>query len=122
MKKIFTIITLIFCSLITAKAQTDSSKVGADTIASVVEHQADFPGGMEKFYNYLAMNIHYPKQARDNNEHGRVLVQMIVEKDGSLSNVRVIRKLSPSLDAEAIRLVKDSPKWIPASNKRANGL
>lgn len=118
MKKIFLIILTILVTLV-ANAQTDTTKnKNADSskiIVDPIEHMPEFPGGIEQFYKYLAMNIHFPREARDNHEHGKVIVRMFIETDGSVSDVRVVRKVSRSIDAEAIRLVKGSPKWNPAT-------
>ena len=62
---------------------------------------------------YLARNIKYPTIAQKNKEQGRVILQMIVGKDGSISNIKVLRSISPLLDAEAIRVVSTMPKWEP---------
>src|SRR3712207_9597010 len=63
----------------------------------------EFPGGQEKLMEFLAKSMKYPVEAQKNNEQGRVIVQMAVEADGSISNIKVIRSVSPSLDAEAMR-------------------
>lgn len=88
--------------------QGDSSK-----IYTLAEHVPEFPGGVNNFYKFLATNIHYPKDARAQNKQGRVIVVFIVEKDGSLSGIKVIRGVFPSIDAEAVRVLKLSPKWEP---------
>ena len=62
---------------------------------------------------YLGKNIKYPTIAQKNKEQGRVILQMIVGKDGSISNIKVLRSISPLLDAEAIRVVSTMPKWEP---------
>jgi TonB family protein len=74
-----------------------------------------FKGGSENFLRYLAVSVHYPPSEREKNVQGRVVVSFIVEKDGSLSKVKAIQSVSPDMDAEAIRVVKNSPKWIPGT-------
>ena len=76
-----------------------------------------FPGGVSALMHYLATNIHYPANAINHNEQGRVFVHFFVEPNGTISNIKVIKGVSPSLDAEAVRLVKKMPKWIPGINK-----
>jgi protein TonB len=78
----------------------------------------EFPGGDTLFFRNLAMSIRYPRDAREKHKQGKVIVQMIIEKDGSISHVRALRPVFPSLDAEAVRVVKASPNWKPA---RENG-
>ena len=66
---------------------------------------------------YLATNLHYPLVCEENGIQGRVVVAFIVEKDGSVSNVKVVRSVDPALDKEAMRLAKSMPKWTPGKLK-----
>jgi TonB family protein len=77
---------------------------------------ATFPGGMDSLQRFLAVNIQYPKAARDAGWTGTVLVEFVVEKDGSIQQVKVIKSVCPALDEEAVRVVKSMPKWIPGKN------
>lgn len=70
-------------------------------------------GGMDKLYSYLKWAINYPEGAMKNNIQGKVFLSFVVEKDGSLVDIKVERKLYPSLDSEAIRILKNAPKWLP---------
>ena len=79
----------------------------------VVEQMPEFPGGMKECLNFLARNVKYPTQAQEAGKQGRVIVQFIVQKDGSLSDVHVLRPVDPWLDAEAIRVIGTMPKWKP---------
>lgn len=72
-----------------------------------------FPGGMENFYRYLRSTVKYPKEAQEKNIQGKVFLSFIVEKDGMLSDIKVERKLGAGTDEEAVRVLKESPKWIP---------
>ena len=78
-----------------------------------VDQQPSFPGGTNALNTFIASNLKYPPVAGANGIQGRVIVKFIVEKDGSISNVEVDRSVSPSLDNEAMRVVKAMPKWIP---------
>lgn len=78
-----------------------------------VDQQPSFPGGTNALNTFLASNLKYPVAAVENGIQGRVIVKFIVEKDGSISNVEVDRSVYPSLDNEAMRVVKAMPKWIP---------
>jgi len=73
-----------------------------------------FPGGNDQFNLFIAKNIRYPLSCRLRGIQGRVFVQMIIEKDGSILNPIVIRSVDKELDLEAIRVIKNSPKWAPA--------
>lgn len=86
-------------------------------VYQVVEQLPEFPGGQSKLMGFLAQNMKYPVEAQKNNEQGRVIVQMVVEADGSISNIKVLRSVSPSLDAEAMRVVGSMPKWKPGMHK-----
>ncbi|WP_175631058.1 M56 family metallopeptidase [Bacteroides acidifaciens] len=83
----------------------------------VVETIPKFPGGTAGLMKYLARNIKYPTIAQKNKEQGRVIIKMVVGKDGSLSDIKVLRSVSPSLDAEAIRVVGNMPKWEPGQQR-----
>jgi TonB family protein len=77
----------------------------------------EFPGGQGKLLQFLATSIKYPAEAFEKKEEGRVTLTFIVEKDGSISDIKVARSVSPSLDAEAVRVAKSMPKWTPGKNK-----
>ena len=82
-------------------------------VFDVVEQQPQFPGGMGALNQWLGSNIKYPAIAAENGIEGRVIVQFVVERDGSVSGVHVVRGVDPSLDKEATRVVAQMPKWIP---------
>lgn len=75
--------------------------------------KASFPGGESALYEFIESNLQYPEEAKKNNEHGRVVVTFWVEKDGTITNARILRGRTPSLDAEALRIVSIMPKWEP---------
>ena len=89
-------------------------------IFQVVENDPEFPGGAEALYKYLAQNIKYPQLARENNITGRVYVTFVVEKDGSVTGVRVLRDIGGGCGQEAIRVVKSMPKWTPGKQRGKN--
>lgn len=82
-------------------------------IFDVVEHMPEFPGGMEEMMKYLSTNIRYPEAAHKAGKQGRVIVNFVVEADGTISNANVLRSVSEELDAEALRVVENMPKWKP---------
>lgn len=83
----------------------------------MVEEMPEYPGGINKLMEYLSKNIEYPKAARESGIQGRVFVSFIVEKDGSISNVKVIRSIGGGCDEEAVRVVKAMPKWKPGKQR-----
>jgi protein TonB len=82
-------------------------------IFASVENLPEFPGGMEGFSKFLSKTIHYPAVDRENGTQGRVILTFVVERDGSLTDIKVSRSLSQGTDQEAIRALKSSPKWRP---------
>ena len=85
----------------------------ANKVFDVVEEMPSFPGGQGALMSFLSSNIKYPVVAQENGVQGRVIVGFVVEKDGSISDVKVMRSVDPSLDREAQRVVKAMPKWKP---------
>lgn len=73
-----------------------------------------YPGGENEMFKYLAMNVHYPQTAMAAGVQGRVVVEFVVEKDGSLGDIKVLKSVSPDLDAEAVRVAETMPAWTPA--------
>ena len=89
--------------------QLQSSKEAFD----VVEQMPSFPGGMSALQSYLATHTVYPENAAANGVQGRVIVQIVVEKTGKISDVWVVRSVHPLLDYEAMRVVRGMPRWNP---------
>ena len=94
-------------------AQPEPPKEEENKVFDVVEEQPSFPGGPAAMMQWLRDNIKYPVVAAENGIEGRVIVQFVVSKTGSISDVRVARGVDPSLDREAIRVVSSMPKWTP---------
>lgn len=88
-----------------------------DEIFEVVEEPCEFIGGMKALNEYLSKSIVYPEIAQENGIQGRVIVQFVVEKDGSTGNIQVVRGVDPALDKEATRVVKEMPKWKPGKQR-----
>ncbi|MGN8072268.1 energy transducer TonB [Mucilaginibacter sp. SG564] len=82
-------------------------------IFTSVEQVPEFPGGLEKFGSYLGKSIRYPAVARENGTQGRVICTFVVEKDGSLTDIKVTRGIGSGCDEEAVRVLKNSPHWKP---------
>ena len=94
------------------------SNVTDADVYEVVENMPEFPnGGMAALMKYLTDNIRYPEAAKKAGIQGRVIVQFVVDKDGSIKNVRTLRGVNSDLDAEAIRVIQSMPKWKPGTQK-----
>lgn len=116
------ITTILICGAFFSNAQVTSSdtsknETDEDIIFSVVEKIASFPGGQEKLYAFLSENLIYPRKAIEEGAQGRVYVKFVVEKDGSLSNITLMKKATPELDEEALRVINLMPKWEPAKQR-----
>ena len=88
-------------------------KSSEEVFGDVVEQMPYFPGGDRKLVEYLSENIRYPKECEEAGIQGRVIITCVIEKDGSISDVKVAKSLDPLLDKEAVRVVSGMPKWIP---------
>ena len=96
-------------------APTDG--VAKDEVFMVAEQMPEFPGGMKELLKFLQNNLKYPENAMKNNVQGRVIVQFVVEKDGTLTEFKVARSVDPDLDAEALRVLQIMPKWKPGMQR-----
>lgn len=88
-----------------------------EEVFMVVENMPEFPGGLNACLKFLADHVAYPKEAAEKKIQGRVIVQFVVMKDGSIANARVIRSVDPLLDAEALRVIGLMPKWKPGTQR-----
>lgn len=88
-----------------------------DEIFVVVENQPEFPGGNTAMMKFLGDNIKYPVIAQENGIQGRVICNFVVEKDGSITDVQVVRGVDPSLDREAMRVIQQMPRWKPGKQR-----
>jgi len=88
-----------------------------EIIYEMVETVPEFPGGMEGLYAFLTENLEYPKMAKHSDIQGKIYIGFVVERDGSISNVEVIKGRHESLDNEAIRVIKMMPKWKPGEQQ-----
>jgi protein TonB len=98
----------------------DTIKVDDEPVYLAVENQPEFPGGEEALVRFISMNVKYPPFARENKIEGKVYVSFIIEKDGSVTNIKVLRGVGKSCDEEAKRVVSLFPNFIPGKqNGRA---
>ncbi|HQG67810.1 MAG TPA: energy transducer TonB, partial [Paludibacteraceae bacterium] len=86
-------------------------------IFQVVETMPQFPGGEQALFKFLNENIKYPVIAQENGIQGRVICQFVVNTDGSIVDIQVVRGVDPSLDKEAVRVIQSMPKWIPGKQR-----
>jgi protein TonB len=94
-------------------AVDEAPKEEETKVFDVVEQMPSFPGGDAALMKFLSEHIKYPVVAEENGIQGRVIATFVVERDGSITDVKVIKSVDPSLDKEAIRVLKSMPKWIP---------
>jgi TonB family protein len=92
---------------------TDTVPARDNKVFTAIEQAPQFPGGMNAFAEFLASNIQYPAESRKRSLQGRVIVSFVVEKDGSLTDIHTVRGVDSSINAEAVRVIKLSPKWSP---------
>lgn len=88
-----------------------------EEIFVVVENQPEFPGGQAAMMKFLSENIKYPVIAQENGIQGRVICNFVVERDGSITDVQVVRGVDPSLDKEAVRVIQSMPRWKPGMQR-----
>lgn len=107
--KVALMMLVLLFSFMTSTAQTKKN----DMVFDVVEVMPQFPGGQIEMLKYIMKNMKYPEQAMKEGIQGRVTVRFIVEKDGSISDVKPILSVHPLLNKEAVRVVESMPKWTP---------
>jgi protein TonB len=114
MKKLILLVALaLFCSTsVMAQAEVED-----DAIFVVAENAPEFPGGSDSLYAYIARNIKYPETAKKEKIEGRVFVTFVIEKDGQVSSAKILRDIGGGCGEEAIRVVKNMPKWKPGTQR-----
>ena len=100
-----------------APAEIEEEEIVEAEIFKVVEVMPEFPGGAAKMMEYIQKNMKYPMMARESDIQGRVFVNFVVEPDGSISNVAVLRGIGGGCDEEAVRVVQSMPKWNPGKQR-----
>ena len=104
--------------VIAAPVEAPVEEEEEEVVVVVVESMPEFPGGQQALFKYLSENVKYPVIAQENGIQGRVICQFVVNKDGSIVDVEVVRSGGdPSLDKEAIRVIKSMPKWKPGKQR-----
>ena len=98
-------------------AQVDKPDNDADVVYTIVDKEASYPGGIEALNTFLARNIIYPTLAKQKNIQGKVIISFIIEKNGSISNIKIVKDIGEGCGEEGVRIVKLMPKWKPAQQK-----
>lgn len=123
LRNAFTMCSLAVCFVLTLHVnafsrhlpKSDTASVGTDSIFTVVDKMAEYPGGMNALVKFLQHNIRYPAEARRHGDQGSVFVSFVVEKDGTISNPAVVKGVTMELDDEAMRVISLMPNWLPGS-------
>ena len=97
--------------------EIEEEEVVEQEIFQIVEEMPSYPGGEAKLFEYIKKNMKYPQIARESGIKGRVFISFVVEPDGSVSNVKVLRGIGGGCDEEAMRVVKSMPKWKPGKQR-----
>ena len=99
------------------QAEDEDTLENGEQVFRVVEVMPKFPGGDAELLKFIAKNVKYPQESQDKGEQGRVICSFVVTKDGTLTNYKVIRGISPALDQEAVRVLRMMPSWTPGTQK-----
>jgi protein TonB len=116
MKRLALLLSAIFLTNM-AFCQEEKKVSIDDEVFVVVEEQAEFPGGLDSMYAYIHKNLKYPELAKEKGIEGRVFVSFIIEKDGSISNVKILRGIGGGCDEAAVEMIKNMPKWKPGTQR-----
>lgn len=116
MKRFLLLLSAIFLTNI-AFCQNEVKVSDDDAIFFVVEVQPEFPGGMDSMYAFIQKNLIYPEKAKAEGIEGRVFITFTIEKDGSVSNVKILRGIGGGCDEVAKEVVEKMPKWKPGKQR-----
>ena len=103
--------------MVNTNAMAQNKKTANDKVLEKAEVMPEFPGGDQAMMDFVADNVKYPQEAIDKEISGRVMVGFVVEKDGSISDVKVVKGIGGGCDEEAVRVVNAMPKWKPGMDK-----
>lgn len=112
-----TLIALFLCMTFAAGVRAQDTTKTQPNIFAAIEQEPAFPGGLPAFYKYITTSLKYPQVARILGLTGKVFISFIVERDGSVSDVRPVKCMGAGCESEAVRVVSMSPKWIPGVQK-----
>ena len=117
MKKFIIMALMAVFGLTTVSAQKTVVAQKNQKVFDIVEQMPEYPGGQAALFEYLSKNIKYPADAEKKKVEGKVFVTFVVDADGKITDVSLMRKVFPSLDAEAVRVISAMPNWIPGKQK-----
>ena len=117
MKKFIIMALMAVFGLTTVSAQKTVVAQKNQKVFDIVEQMPEYPGGQAALFEYLSKNIKYPADAEKKKVEGKVFVTFVVDSDGNITDVSLLKKVFPSLDAEAIRVISAMPNWIPGRQK-----
>lgn len=113
MKKLALILATLLMTVSYATAQEDNDN--DEFIGGIfISKSPEFPGGTDSLFKFLESNLIYPEDAKKDSIQGRVICRFTIDTDRSITDIRVLRSVHPSLDAEAVRVISAMPKWVPA--------
>ena len=120
MKKRILIICLVLTGVLVGQDIFAQVKKSEKKVFSLIERHATPKGGMKVFYRFIQRNLRYPSKARQEMIEGVVVVRCLVEVDGTLKVIKVTKRLGHGCDEEAVRVLKESPPWVPARQRGKN--
>ena len=112
-----TLSVLALLLMVNTNAMAQNKKAANDKVLEKAEVMPEFPGGEQAMMDYVSKNVVYPNEAQEKGISGRVLVSFVIEKDGSISEAKVVKGIGGGCDEEAVRVVKAMPKWKPGKDK-----
>ncbi len=112
-----TLSVLALLLIVNTNAMAQNKKAANDKVLEKAEVMPEFPGGEQAMMDYVSKNVVYPNEAQEKGISGRVLVSFVIEKDGSISEAKVVKGIGGGCDEEAVRVVKAMPKWKPGKDK-----
>ncbi|PLW91952.1 MAG: energy transducer TonB [Marinilabiliales bacterium] len=110
----------VFTFLISVKfvcAQTDTIPQDSGKVFTIVDELPSYPGGEEALFEYLAENVRYPQYAKNKGIQGTVFAGFVIEKDGSITNIKILKSIGGGCDEEVIRVIENMPKWTPGKQR-----
>ena len=117
MKKFIIMALMAVFGLTTVSAQKTVVAKKNQKVFDIVEQMPEYPGGQAALFEFISKNVKYPEDAVKKKVEGKVFVTFVVDTDGKITDVSLMRKVFPSLDAEAIRVISGMPNWIPGKQK-----
>jgi protein TonB len=117
MKKFIIMALMAVFGLTTVSAQKTVVAKKNQKVFDIVEQMPEYPGGQAALFEFISKNVKYPDDAVKKKVEGKVFVTFVVDTDGKITDVSLLRKVFPSLDAEAIRVISAMPNWIPGKQK-----